>query len=105
MGKLCVMSKWWLVFVLVLDDGGSGGGGAAAAAAYQIRREGGGRSCVTETIFPRIYARTYYAHPRARVMSFSTLSIFELGCIYRQHRLGGIDVATNNTRASASCVT
>ena len=26
---------------------------------------------VTETIFPRIYARTYYAHPRARVMSFS----------------------------------
>jgi len=23
------------------------------------------------TIFPRIYARTYYAHPRARVMSFS----------------------------------
>jgi hypothetical protein len=28
---------------------------------------------VTETIFPRIYARTYYAHPRARVMSFSNL--------------------------------
>jgi hypothetical protein len=26
---------------------------------------------LTETIFPRIYARTYYAHPRARVMSFS----------------------------------
>jgi hypothetical protein len=26
---------------------------------------------VTETIFPRIYARMYYAHPRARVMSFS----------------------------------
>ena len=23
------------------------------------------------TIFPRIYARTYYAHPRARVVSFS----------------------------------
>ncbi len=27
---------------------------------------------LTETIFPRIYACTYYAHPRARVMSFST---------------------------------
>ncbi len=26
---------------------------------------------VITTIFPRIYARTYYAHPRARVMSFS----------------------------------
>ena len=26
---------------------------------------------LTETIFPRIYARMYYAHPRARVMSFS----------------------------------
>jgi hypothetical protein len=26
------------------------------------------------TIFPRIYARTYYAHPRARVMSFSTIT-------------------------------
>ncbi len=26
------------------------------------------------TIFPRIYARTYYAHPRARVMSFSLQS-------------------------------
>jgi hypothetical protein len=26
---------------------------------------------VTETIFPRIYACTYYAHPRARIMSFS----------------------------------
>ncbi len=26
---------------------------------------------ITETIFPRIYARTYYVHPRARVMSFS----------------------------------
>ncbi len=28
---------------------------------------------LTETIFPRIYARTYYAHPRARVMSFSNV--------------------------------
>jgi hypothetical protein len=27
---------------------------------------------VITTIFPRIHARTYYAHPRARVMSFST---------------------------------
>ena len=27
---------------------------------------------VITTIFPRIYARTYYAHPRARVMSFSS---------------------------------
>ena len=26
---------------------------------------------VITTIFPRIYARTYNAHPRARVMSFS----------------------------------
>ncbi len=26
---------------------------------------------LTEIIFPRVYARTYYAHPRARVMSFS----------------------------------
>ena len=28
------------------------------------------------TIFPRIYARTYYAHPRARVMFFSALCSF-----------------------------
>jgi len=28
-------------------------------------------STLITTIFPRIYARTYYAHPRARVMSFS----------------------------------
>ncbi len=28
---------------------------------------------LTETIFPRINAHTYYAHPRARVMSFSAL--------------------------------
>ena len=27
------------------------------------------------TIFPRIYARTYYAHPRARVMSFSNAAL------------------------------
>ena len=26
---------------------------------------------LTEYIFPRMYARMYYAHPRARVMSFS----------------------------------
>jgi hypothetical protein len=26
---------------------------------------------LTEYIFPRIYARTYYAHSRARAMSFS----------------------------------
>ena len=26
---------------------------------------------LTEDILPRIHARTYYAHPRARVMSFS----------------------------------
>ena len=26
------------------------------------------------TIFPRIYTRTYYAHPRARVMSFSAFA-------------------------------
>jgi hypothetical protein len=32
---------------------------------------GGGRGRVTETIFPRIYGRMYYAHPRARVVSFS----------------------------------
>ena len=29
------------------------------------------RARVITTIFPRIYARTYYAHPRARVMSVS----------------------------------
>jgi hypothetical protein len=30
---------------------------------------------VTEIIFPRIYARMYYAPPRARVMSFSTATL------------------------------
>jgi hypothetical protein len=29
---------------------------------------------IITTIFPRIYARTYYAHPRARVLSFSWLT-------------------------------
>ena len=34
---------------------------------------------VTETIFPRIYSRTNYAHPRARVMSFSDASRWHVG--------------------------
>jgi hypothetical protein len=33
---------------------------------------------LTETIFPRIYARMYYAHPRARGMSFSHAADFLL---------------------------
>jgi hypothetical protein len=33
----------------------------------------GHRRSIITTIFPRIYARTYYAHPCARVMSFSFL--------------------------------
>ncbi len=33
------------------------------------------RRRITETILPRIYARMYYAHPRARVMSFSAFGL------------------------------
>jgi hypothetical protein len=34
-------------------------------------REGFSDQTIITTIFPRIYARTYYAHPHARVMTFS----------------------------------
>jgi hypothetical protein len=51
--------------------------GESAAVRQLLAREheallvGGDALLVITTIFPRIYARTYYAHPRARVMSFS----------------------------------
>ena len=44
------------------------------------------RQLLITTIFPRIYARMYYAHPRARVMSFSLCAAhdcrFALGQVF-----------------------
>ena len=42
----------------------------ATAAEVSLTEASATETAIT-TIFPRIYARTYYAHPRARVMSFS----------------------------------
>ena len=41
------------------------------------------------TIFPRIYARMYYAQPRARVMSFSAIRI-QSNVKYYQEQSGRI---------------
>ena len=51
---------------------------------------------VITTIFPRIYARTYYAHPRARVMSFSFDTIVY---VYYSYRDGAVAEHAHSNRA------
>ena len=59
----------------------------------RVRRAGSSGAAtstiVITTIFPRIYARTYYAHPRARVVSFSVAPMAAGGkeeCCAPSHR-------------------
>ena len=46
-------------------------GEGAALKIWRLQQQAAAAAQVITTIFPRIYARRYYAHPRARGMSFS----------------------------------